>query len=161
MKKYAALIVSILIAYAVAFLGSLVTTPSIANWYATLNKPSFNPPNYLFGPVWTLLFTLMAISAYLVWRKQKKITAELKIYGVQLGLNFLWSYLFFGLQRPGLALFEILLLWIFIALTITKFYKVDKLAAYLLIPYILWVSFAVFLNYSIVTLNQPQAIWRY
>ena len=153
MKKYAALIVSILIAYAAAFLGSLVTTPSIANWYATLNKPSFNPPNYLFGPVWTLLFTLMAISAYLVWRKQKKITAELKIYGVQLGLNFLWSYLFFGLQRPGLALFEILLLWIFIALTITKFYKVDKLAAYLLIPYILWVSFAAFLNYSIVILN--------
>jgi tryptophan-rich sensory protein len=153
MKKYSALIVSILISYAVAFLGSLVTTPSIGSWYATLNKPSFNPPNYLFGPVWTLLFTLMAISAYLVWNKRKKLTIELKIYGLQLGLNFLWSYLFFGLHRPELALFEIILLWIFIALTITRFYKVDKLAAYLLIPYVLWVSFAAFLNYTIVILN--------
>ncbi|KKU12297.1 MAG: TspO and MBR like protein [Candidatus Woesebacteria bacterium GW2011_GWA1_45_8] len=152
-KKYTALVVSIVFAYAVAFLGSLVTTPSIGNWYSSLNKPSFNPPNYLFGPVWTILFTLMAISAYLVWKKKKKITAELKIYAVQLGLNFLWSYLFFGLHRPDLALFEIMLLWVYIALTIVRFYKVDKLAGYLLIPYILWVGFAAFLNYSIVTLN--------
>jgi tryptophan-rich sensory protein len=153
MKKYSALIISILISYAVAFLGSLVTTPSIGSWYATLNKPSFNPPNYLFGPVWTLLFTLMAISAYLVWNKRKKLTIELKIYGIQLGLNFLWSYLFFGLHRPELAFFEVILFWIFITLTIARFYKVDKIAAYLLIPYILWVSFAAFLNYSIVILN--------
>jgi len=153
MKKLIPLILNLGIAYGVAFFGSLFTTPSIGNWYATLNKPSFNPPNYLFGPVWTLLFTLMAISAYLVWKKRRRVTTELKLYATQLGLNFLWSYLFFGLHRPELALFEIILLWIFIALTITGFYKVDKLAAYLLIPYILWVSFAAFLNYSIVTLN--------
>lgn len=153
MKKYLPLLLSLVIPFSFAFLGSAVTTPSIDSWYPMLNKPSFNPPSWIFGPVWTLLFFLMGISSYLVWKKQKKIKTPLKIYGVQLILNFLWSYLFFGLHRPDLALFEIIILWIFILLTIKIFYKVDKLAAYLLIPYIFWVGFAVFLNYSIVSLN--------
>lgn len=153
MKKFTPLIVSLGIVYTVAFLGSLATTPTIGNWYVLLNKPSFNPPNYLFGPVWTLLFTLMGISAYLVWKKKKKITTPLIFYAVQLGLNLLWSILFFGLQLPSTAFLEIIFLWILIALTINEFYKVDRLAAYLLIPYILWVSFAALLNYSIVALN--------
>ena len=153
MKKYLPLLVSFGIAFGIAFLGSLVTTPAIGDWYYLLNKPSFSPPNWVFGPAWTVLFALMATSAYLVWRKQKKIGTPLKIYGIQLFLNFLWSYLFFGIRRPDLALLEIFFLWFFIFLTIKKFYKVDKLAGYLLLPYILWVSFATLLNLSIVSLN--------
>lgn len=153
MRKYLPLVLSLGIPFGFAYLGSAVTTPSITTWYQTLIKPSFNPPNYLFGPVWTILFTLMGISSYLVWKKQKKIKTPLKIYTVQLILNFLWSYLFFGLHRPDLAFFEIIFLWIFILLTIKSFYKVEKVAAYLLIPYVFWVSFAAFLNYSIVILN--------
>ena len=153
MKKYLPLLVSLGIPFGFAYLGSTVTTPSIDTWYATLNKPFFNPPNWIFGPVWSLLYFLMGISSFLVWKKQRKIKTPLKIYGVQLVLNFLWSYLFFGLHRPSLSLFEIIILWIFILMTIKSFYKVDKVAGYLLIPYIAWVSFAAFLNYSIVILN--------
>lgn len=153
MKKYIALGVFLGAPFIVAFLGSSVTTPSINSWYTLLNKPSFSPPNWVFAPVWTILFLLMGIASYLVWKRQKRIRTPLKFYGVQLILNFLWSYLFFGLHRPDLALLGILSLWVFIFLTTKSFYKVDRLAGLLFFPYLLWVSFAVFLNYSILTLN--------
>ncbi|OGY18490.1 MAG: hypothetical protein A2900_03485 [Candidatus Chisholmbacteria bacterium RIFCSPLOWO2_01_FULL_50_28] len=153
MKKYTPLLISLGIAFGVAFLGSSVTTPSISGWYASLNKPSFNPPAWVFAPVWTILFAMMAIASFLVWKKQKKMKIPLQLYGIQLFLNFLWSFLFFGLRRPDLALLEIALLWIVIQLTLRAFYAVDKLASYLLVPYILWVSFAAFINFSIVLLN--------
>ncbi len=153
MKKYLSLIVCLAIPFGIAFMGSAVTTPAITGWYASLNKPFFSPPNWVFAPVWTALFLLMGISSYLVWRKEKKIGAPLKIYGVQLVLNFFWSYLFFGLRRPDLAFAEIIVLWIFIALTIKSFYKVNKLAAYFLLPYIIWVSFASALNFFVFSLN--------
>lgn len=138
----------------VGFLGSLVTTPSIVGWYATLVKPSFNPPNWIFGPVWTTLYILMGISLYLVWtsRTSKRNMAQ-NLFYLQLGLNALWSYLFFGLQNPLLAMWDIVALWIAIFLTIRAFVPVSKTAAYLLFPYLAWVSFAAFLNFSIVLLN--------
>ena len=146
------LIVSLLIPQLAGFLGALATTPSIKSWYSHLNKPSFNPPNWLFGPVWTLLFLLMGISLYLVWR-QGNTSAALTIFFVQLALNLLWSILFFGLHQPTLAFLEIIVLWLAILATILKFYPISNLAAYLLIPYLLWVSFAGFLNFTIARLN--------
>lgn len=151
--KLIPLIVALTIPFVIAYLGSSVTTPSIGSWYATLNKPSFSPSNWVFGPVWTLLFLLMGIASYLVWKKQKKIKAPLKLYGTQLIFNFFWSYLFFGLHRPDLALLDIITLWVFIFFTIRSFYKVKKTAAYLLYPYLAWVSFASILNLSIFLLN--------
>lgn len=153
MKKSLPLIISLAVPFAVAYLGSSVTTPSIGNWYASLNKPSFSPPNWIFGPIWTLLFLLMGIASYLVWKKQKKIKAPLKLYGLQLVFNFLWSYFFFGLHWPDLALLDIILLWVFIFFTVRSFYRVKKTAAYLLYPYLAWVSFASILNLSIFLLN--------
>ena len=136
-------------------IGSVFTFPAIPTWYATLNKPFFSPPNWIFGPVWTALFTLMGIALYLVWQKKTKFkkAAALRIFTIQLILNTLWSILFFGLQSPALAFIEILFLWAFIALSIKAFYKVSKAAGYLLVPYILWISFATLLNLAIVMLN--------
>lgn len=153
MKKYLPLVISLAIPFIVAYFGSAATVPSINGWYGGLIKPSFSPPNWIFAPVWSVLFLLMGISSFLIWRRKKKITYPLKLYGVQLFLNFLWSYLFFGLHRPDLAFVDIILLWIFIALTISSFYKVKKIASYLLLPYIIWVSFAAVLNFSILLLN--------
>jgi tryptophan-rich sensory protein len=130
------------------------TTSSIPTWYASLIKPSFNPPNWIFGPVWTTLYLLMGISLYLVWiRGAKKNRTALIWFGSQLALNSIWSILFFGLKSPLSAFIEIIFLWITILITIIYFYKTSKPAAYLLIPYILWVSFAAVLNISIVILN--------
>jgi len=142
-------ITSITLCFFVAFAGSAVTLPSIPTWYALLNKPFFSPPNWVFGPVWTVLYFLMGISLYLIWNKSVKI----KIFLIQLALNFLWSLVFFWLHQPLLALITIFMLWISIYLTIKSFYRISKLAAYLLIPYILWVSFALLLNLFIVVLN--------
>lgn len=135
--------------------GSVVTYDAIPTWYATLNKPPFNPPNWIFGPVWTVLYILMAISLYLVWsaKKSKLQSKAIKVFLVQLFLNFLWSLVFFGGQNIGLALLTIILLWASILYSIILFYKINKTASYLLIPYILWVSFASFLNLSIFLLN--------
>lgn len=157
-KDIFVLIAAILLCEAAGIIGSLFTAPSIPGWYATLNKPSFNPPNWVFGPVWTTLYALMGISLYLVWKKgqeNKKIDIKLPlaIFGFQLFLNFLWSILFFGMQSPLLGLLCIIPLWLSIAATIFYFYKISKTAAYLLIPYILWVSFASILNASIWMLN--------
>ena len=133
------------------------TTAGIYTWYNRIIKPSFQPPNWVFGPVWTILYALMGIAAYLVWEKgweKREVKAALGIFGIQLVLNFLWSIIFFGNKAFGWAFVEIIVLWIFIALTIWKFYQISKTAAYLLIPYILWVSFASVLNGAIWWLNR-------
>ena len=150
------LIVSILICQGAGAIGALFTSPAISTWYTTIQKPSFNPPNWIFAPVWTLLFLLMGISLYFVWSRgleDKKIKIAVFIFGVQLALNIFWSFLFFDLQSPLYAFIEIFILWLAILLTIISFYKISKIAAYLLLPYILWVSFASVLNFSILIIN--------
>ena len=149
-------LISLTITLALGFVASLFTRPQIAGWYSTLNKPTFNPPPWLFAPVWTVLYIMIAIAAYLVWQRRDnsktyKITAA--IYIVQLWFNFSWSIVFFGLHGILPALFVILLLWVSIILNIRWFKKYDKTAAWLLTPYLLWVSFASVLNLSIYLLN--------
>ena len=140
-------------------IGSVFTFQSIPTWYATLNKPSFSPPNWVFGPVWTMLYILMGVAAYLVYReragknKAKEANAALVFFGVQLALNILWSLLFFGLHSPLYGLICIILLWLAIAVTIVKFYKISKTGGLLLVPYLLWVSFASVLNFYVWTMN--------
>ncbi len=137
-------------------IGSIFTINAIPNWYATLVKPSFSPPNYLFGPVWTILYTLMGVSVYLIYQKRSKNNKSIdaiNIFGLQLFLNSLWSIIFFGAKLPSLAFVEIVILWGIIIWTIIKFYKINKTASYLLIPYLLWVTFASALNLAIVLLN--------
>lgn len=151
--NYFKLITSIVICQLAGIIGAFFTTPYIKTWYAGLNKPSFNPPNWIFGPVWTTLFVLMGIALYLVWTNDKNTIQARKIFALQLALNVLWSYLFFAMQRPGFAFFEIIFLWVAILYTIISFYKISKWAGYLLVPYILWVSFAAFLNFSIWIIN--------
>ncbi len=179
MKNIIKLIISILICELAGVLGSLFTTPAIKTWYAFLEKPSFSPPNWIFAPVWTLLYLLMGISLYLVWVKNWHIEvkageAEQKtwnpisrklftgswreenavaIFVLQLVLNILWLVIFFGLKSPGLAFFEILMLWFAILYTIVNFYRVSKPASFLLFSYILWVTFAAVLNFSVWQLN--------
>ncbi|MDD5416087.1 MAG: tryptophan-rich sensory protein [Candidatus Daviesbacteria bacterium] len=143
------LILSIVICLAAGGVGSLFITSSIPDWYQTLNKPFFSPPNWVFGPVWTILYIMMGLSLYLVWTKKKVPT----IFWIQLILNVAWSIIFFEMKNPALALVEIVALWIAIFLTIKAFTKINKLAGNLLIPYLLWVTFASFLNLSIVILN--------
>lgn len=136
-------------------IGSIFTTPAIPGWYATLQKPSFTPPNWVFGPVWTTLFVMMGISLFLVWRHPSNtaIKRAILVFGVQLFFNICWSIFFFGLKSPLLAFIDIIFLWIAILLTIIKFYKISAIASLLLIPYLLWVSFASILNLAIVLLN--------
>lgn len=149
------LLFSLVISQLTGALGALFTVSSVSSWYPTLNKPPFTPPNWLFGPAWTLLYILMGISFYLVWRQKinKKIKTALAIFVIQLILNLFWSMIFFGFKNPSFALLEIVVLWFFILLTIVKFLPLSKKAAYLLIPYLLWVTFATILNFSIVRLN--------
>lgn len=147
---------AIIVCFAVAGIGSLFTMPSIPTWYASLSKPFFSPPNWIFGPVWTLLYFLMAISLYIVLLRgiqNKDAKKGIALFFVQLFLNVGWSYLFFFLHNPMMAFFEIMVLWLMILLTILQFKKVDKLASYLLIPYLLWVTFASVLNFSVWQLN--------
>jgi len=146
------LVVSIVICEAAGIVGSFATMPAIGTWYATLAKPAWTPPGWLFGPVWVTLFFLMGISLYLVWKEKPKMK-ELPFFPLQLGLNVLWSFLFFGIQRPDWAFYEIIFLWLAILGNIIVFYKVDKRAAYLLVPYICWVTIAAALNYSVWMLN--------
>ena len=153
MPNFIKLVISISFTLGVGFLGSLATTPAIDSWYKTLEKPFFNPPNWIFAPVWTLLYVLMAIAFYLIWISGKKIKKPAILYVIQLFLNLFWSILFFGLKIPSVALLEIIILWIFIVLTAQSFYKINRLASYLLIPYLAWVSFAALLNYFLVLLN--------
>lgn len=137
--------------------GSLFTVSAVREWYPMLVRPSFAPPSWVFGPVWTTLFALMGVAAWLVWEKgvkRKNIRAALGIFIVQLVLNTTWSILFFGLHTPGGALIEIGFLWVAIVASIVAFAKISKPAAWLLAPYILWVSFAAYLNYAFWMLNR-------
>lgn len=153
-KNFPILIFSISICEGAGILGSLFTFSAIPTWYATLNKPSFSPPNWVFGPVWTILYFMMGISLYLIWiSKSKQKQNAFILFFIQLGLNTLWSIVFFGLKNPTFAFIDIIALWIAIILTIQSFYKINKFAGYLLIPYFVWVSFASILNLFIVILN--------
>ena len=150
------LLISILGCELVGVLATPFTLDSISNWYRYLHKPSFSPPNWIFGPVWTLLYLLMGVSLFLIWkRKQNKETKEaIKWFLVQLAFNFLWSLIFFGGHQIVLALFDIVILLVAIYVTKEKFLKLDKTAGYLLLPYLLWVAFATALNLSILLLNR-------
>jgi benzodiazapine receptor len=147
---------AVVICEAAGILGSAFTTPKIATWYRTLTLPSFAPPSWVFAPIWTTLYFLMGVGLFLVLREGRTgvlISRAVSIFGVQLALNVLWSYLFFGLQSPLLGLIGIIILWVAIVLTIWEFYRIFPLAAYLLLPYIVWVTIAAVLNYSIWALN--------
>lgn len=136
-------------------IGNLATLPNIPTWYAGLAKPTFNPPNWVFGPVWSILYLMIAASLYRMLRQpdsQRKMAAVF-VFLAQLALNAVWSIAFFGLHSPALALLVITVLWALIALTIKMFLPFDKVAAYLLVPYLLWVSFAMALNIAILLLN--------
>lgn len=140
----------------VGLLGSIFTSPAIPGWYAGLIKPAIAPPNWIFAPVWTILFFLMGYAVFLVWRRglsQRGVPYALIVFCVQLACNLAWSYLFFGLQSPGAAFAEILVLWIAIFWTLAAFSKISRKAAYLLVPYLAWVSFAAYLNFLIWRLN--------
>jgi benzodiazapine receptor len=150
------LIVSIVACQCAGVIGSIFTTPAIPTWYATLEKPAFTPPSWLFAPAWITLYLLMAVAAFLIWRKglgEEGVKSALVIFLVQLVINALWSVVFFGLQSPLYGMLVILALWIAILLTIIKFFKLSIAAGALLLPYILWVSFASILNISIWVLN--------
>lgn len=154
MNKWIKLISSVLICLAAGIIGSVFTMSSIPTWYESLKKPSFAPPNWLFGPVWTTLYILMGISLYLVLVKDlKNVRMQVYIFGVQLTLNTLWSFLFFGLQSPLYGMIGIIILWFAILITILSFYRVSRKASMLLIPYIAWVSIASILNYYVLVLN--------
>jgi tryptophan-rich sensory protein len=149
------LIVFLTVCFAAAGIGGAVTTPKIGTWYATLAKPSWNPPNWIFGPVWSALYCCMAIAAWSVWRQDGFSGAKvpLALFAVQLVLNILWSCIFFGLEKPGIALGEVLLLWAAIAATMVTFWRISRIAGILFVPYLAWVSFASFLNFVIWRLN--------
>lgn len=150
------LIIAIVVSELAGVIGSVFTIPAVGGWYTSLVKPSLNPPAWVFGPVWTTLFVLMGIAAFLVWKKgldRKDVKIALGVFIGQLVLNTFWSIIFFGLHSPGGALIEIIFLWLAILFTIIFFSKISKAAAWLLTPYILWVSFAIYLNYMIWALN--------
>jgi benzodiazapine receptor len=137
-------------------IGSIATYPNIPGWYASLEKPFFSPPNWLFAPAWTTLFTLMGISLFMVWEKtglRKKGKAAFQAFLLQMALNVLWSFLFFGLRSPLYGLLGIIVLWFAILYTILQYWKIDRRAAWLMVPYIAWVTFASLLNLSILLLN--------
>jgi len=155
MKNILKLIASVVISQTAGAIGSLFTVQNIPTWYAGLNKPSFNPPAYLFGPVWITLYFMMGIAFFLVWKQSetRSIKVPAVLFVAQLILNALWSILFFGMKNPAFGFIEIIILWIFIVLCFVKFYPVSKTAAWLMLPYLLWVSFASVLNFKIWMLN--------
>lgn len=153
MKKSYWFIISLFLCFFTAFLGSSVTTPSIDSWYQSITKPIFNPPNWIFAPVWTLLFFLMAISFYLILIQKPVAKKSIVLFLSQLFFNFLWSFLFFFVHSPLLAYINILILIVLVVLTTKHFIKINRLAGLLLIPYIAWISFASILNLAIILLN--------
>jgi tryptophan-rich sensory protein len=156
-KDFPKLTVSIVVCELIGLISTPFTITSITTWYAFLHKPPFSPPNWVFGPVWTTLYFLMGVAVYLIWIKgikKKLVSLALFFFAIQLFFNFLWSALFFGLHSPVLGLLDILALLLSIILTIVAFYKISKIASYILIPYLLWVSFATLLNISIIVLNR-------
>jgi tryptophan-rich sensory protein len=150
------LIISILLPLIVGFTSGFFTASNVGGWYQTIAKPSWNPPSWVFGPMWTTLYIMMGIALFLVWRSNAdeavKRTA-LWIFGAQLVFNFFWSFIFFYLHQPGWAFAEIIAMWVLILLTIFAFAEVNITAAWLLVPYISWVSFAGILNYTIWRIN--------
>lgn len=150
-KHWLALAGFVALCEAAGIAGTVFTMQAIPEWYAFLNKPSFSPPNWLFGPVWTLLYFMMGTAAWMVWRRQG--VGALKVFWLQLALNAAWTPLFFGLQNPLAGLVCIALMWLAIVWTIVGFWRVSRPAALLLLPYLAWVSFATALNYAIWTLN--------
>ncbi|MDZ4796109.1 MAG: TspO/MBR family protein [Bacteroidota bacterium] len=156
MNNTSKLIISIIIPVAIGATAGFFTTTGVGSWFQTINKPSWNPPSWIFGPVWTTLYILMGIALFLVWKSDasevQKKTAIL-LFAVQLVLNFCWSFIFFNQEQPGWAFVEIVVMWVAILLTIFAFGNISKTAAWLLVPYISWVSFATILNYTIWKLN--------
>jgi translocator protein len=152
MRQWIVLAGFVALCLAVGVLAGLVTAPAVAEWYPTLVKPSWRPPNWLFAPAWTVLYIMMAVAAWLVWRAGNAKSALL-LWGGQLLLNFAWSFLFFGARSPGLGLIDITFLWLAIAATIFAFSFKSRLAAFLMVPYLCWVSFAAALNAAIFMLN--------
>src|ERR1700751_3713076 len=147
------LLVCFVVCLGAAGIGSFLTTPSLRLWYEGLSKPSWNPPNWLFGPVWTILYLAMAIAAWLVWRKAGVAAAPMQFFLTQLALNVAWSALFFRLRSPGLAFTEIVVLWFAILATTIEFWRAVPAAGWLLLPYLIWVGYATALNFAIWWLN--------
>lgn len=150
------LVLCILVCQLAGIVGSLFTISAIPMWYAGLVKPALNPPGWVFGPVWTILYALMGIAAFLIWKQgwqRKEVKTALRVFSAQLIANALWSIIFFRGHNSFYALIDILILWVLILVTIFFFYRISKPAAYLLVPYICWVSFATYLNYMIYALN--------
>jgi tryptophan-rich sensory protein len=149
------LIAFLTVCLAVSAIGGLATASSVGDWYLTLNKPAFNPPSWVFAPVWTILYILMAVAGWRVWRSAGPAVRRwpLVVFGTQLALNLLWSFLFFGLQQIGLALLAILLLLIAISVNTVLFWRIDRMAGWFFVPYVLWVAFASVLNLALWLLN--------
>ena len=150
------LISAIVVCQGAGILGIPFTMSGMRGWYQALEKPALNPPGWIFGPVWTVLFLLMGIALYQIWNRtplQKRETRAITWFFIQLSLNILWSFFFFYLRAPGLAFFEIAFLWIAIAITIFHFWRISYIAGVLLLPYIFWVSFAAYLNFMLWRLN--------
>lgn len=141
------------VCFAAAWLGSWFTRPALAPWYAELAKPSWTPPNWVFAPAWTTLFAMMALAGWLVWRQAGIGSIPLKLFAIQLVLNVAWSGLFFGLKSPGLAMVEIAFLWLAILATTISFWRIERVAGWLFIPYLAWVAYAATLNFAIWHLN--------
>ncbi len=158
MQKILRIAVVLMTCLVVGYLSGMVTKDSITTWYPTLVKPSFNPPNWIFAPVWTILYIMMGVAGGMVWNRMEQDAENVKkafmFFIIQLALNAIWSLLFFYLHNPFLSLIEIVLLWLMIFETYTQFKKIDKVAGMLLIPYLAWVSFAMVLNGSIWWLNR-------
>lgn len=158
MQKILRIVTVVFTCLVIGYLSGMVTRDSIASWYPTLIKPVFNPPNWIFGPVWTLLYIMMGVAGGMVWNRidtdEENVKKAFKFFIYQLAFNALWSYLFFGLQNPFLAFIEIILLWLLIFETYNQFKKIERVAGLLLLPYIAWVSFATILNGSIWWLNR-------
>jgi len=154
-RPWLALIGFIAASFLAGAIGSSATFPNVRTWYPLLNKPSWNPPGWIFGPVWTALYTMMAVAAWLVWKRGGFLAQRrpLTLFLVQLALNAAWTPLFFGLHWTGVAFAEIVLLWLAIAATFAAFRPVSRVAAGLLVPYLAWVSFAAVLNFALWRLN--------
>jgi benzodiazapine receptor len=151
------LVVSMVACLAAGAIGSVFTRSAIPTWYATLEKPPFNPPDWVFAPVWTLLYILMGVAAFLVWRngvRNRQIRTALIVFLIQLILNALWSVVFFGLESPLYGFIVIVILWAAILVTVLQFFRISRVASVLLWPYLLWVTFAAILNSSIWLLNR-------
>lgn len=151
-KNWYKLLISLLLPQLAGGAGALFTMSEIPTWYATLVKPALNPPSWVFGPVWTTLFLLMGTALFLVWKRTSE-KRPLNVFALQMVLNTLWSIVFFGLHSPVGAVIVIVFLWLAIVWTMYEFYRVSRAAAWLLVPYLLWVSFASYLNFSIWLLN--------